>query len=240
MKDVLIDRETFFGDPSLDSELPFVNSEFWSSLIGHIEKDCPDSPRVVLDVGCHTGGLLHALNLKFGPTELFGIEPLPLARRAAAELLNSAGAKATLLDPAEWDRVPSAAVDLMTSHEELYLEPDLGRFMRRLRRVLVARGTAYIVLGCHAENPLWQTWKMSLVKAGHSVYDHLPLEIMQAAALAGLLPSVQPLRNSGWITYDPLRADFKYPDIQAMLDHHYRYKLIFRLRAADDDRTTSS
>jgi hypothetical protein len=78
-----------------------------------------------------------------------------------------------------------------------------------------------------------------LVAAGHSVYDHLPFEIMGAAACAGLLPSVQPLRCSGWVTYDPLRADFRYPNIQAMFDHHYRYKLIFRLRVADDRTSTS-
>jgi hypothetical protein len=71
------------------------------------------------------------------------------------------------------------------------------------------------------------------------VYDHTPFEIMKAASSEGFLPSVQPLRTSGWITYDPLRANFQYPDLQTMFDHHYRYKLIFRLRVADDRFTHS-
>jgi hypothetical protein len=121
----------------------------------------------------------------------------------------------------------------------LYLEPDVQDFMRRIRRVLSPGGAAYVVLGCHSENPLWQTWKTALIAEGHRVYDHTPIEIMEAASSAGLLPSVQPLRRSGWVTYDPLRAEFHYPDVQTMFDHHYRNKLIFRLCIADDRTTTS-
>lgn len=135
--------------------------------------------------------------------------------------------------------IPTGAIDLITSHEMLYLEPDLSAFMRRVRRVLALQGVGYVVLGCHSENPLWQTWKKVLIKAGHLVYDHKPLKVMEAAAAAGLLPSVQPLRNSGWVTYDPREAEFEYPDVKTMFDHHYRYKLIFRFRVSDD-RTTAS
>jgi hypothetical protein len=168
---------------------------------------------------------------------LYGIEPLAAARLAASRRLTRATANVTLLDASEWDRIPTGAVNLTTSHEVLYLEPDLRDFMKRVRRVLASNGSAYVVLGCHSENPLWKTWKTSLVAAGRRVYDHMPLEIMEAASSAGLLPSVQPLRCSGWVTYDPLRAEFRYPDVQTMFDHHYRYKLIFRLRV-NDDRTT--
>ena len=118
-------------------------------------------------------------------------------------------------------------------------KPDVCGFMQRVRRVLASEGGAYVVLGCHSENPLWQTWRKALISAGRHVYDHMPIEIMEAASSAGLLPSVQPLRRSGWVTYDPLRAEFRYPDVQTMFDHHYRYKLIFRLRVADDGTITS-
>jgi len=239
MKDVDMDSETFFDDPALDRDLPMVSESFWSALIGHIEQDCTLPPRVILDVGCHTGGLLLAMSSRFAPTDLVGIEPLPAARIAASQRLNGATANVRLLDVSEWGRIPADTVDLITCHEVLYLESDLCEFMRRLRRVLKYDGVAYVVLGCHSENPLWKTWKTSLVAAGHRVYDHKPLEIMEAAAAAGLLPSVQPLRCSGWITYDPLRAEFRYPDVRTMLEHHYRYKLIFRLGVADDTTTAS-
>jgi SAM-dependent methyltransferase len=229
---------TFFGDSVLDDDLPMVNEEFWSSLIEHIERDGNTSTRVVLDIGCHSGGLLHGLSRRFAPAELFGIEPLPAARLAASRRLDGVE-NVRILDVSEWHRIPAGGVNLATSHEVLYLEPDLRDFMKRLRRVLAPDGVAYIVLGCHSENPLWESWKTALVAAGHRVYDYMPLDIMEAASSLGLLPSVQPLRRSGWVTYDPLRAEFRYPDIQTMFDHHYRYKLIFRLRVADDRTSTS-
>lgn len=234
-----MDNETFFRDPALDRDLPLVNESFWSSLIGHIERDCTRPPRVILDIGCHTGGLLLKMSRRFVPVELFGIEPLAAARATASKCLANVRANVRILDVSEWDRIPAGTVDLITCHETLYLEADVYDFMQRVRRVLNCGGVAYVVLGCHAENPLWETWKTSLVAAGGSVYDHKPLAIMEAASAAGLLPAVQPLRCSGWVTYDPLRAEFRYPDVDTMFDHHYRYKLIFRLHVADDTITTS-
>jgi hypothetical protein len=125
-------------------------------------------------------------------------------------------------------------MDLITAHEMLYLEHDLKAFMERIGRVLSADGSAYLVLGSHAENPLWPLWKPAIVAAGHAVYDHLPLDIMAAASACQLLPSVQPLRTFGWETYDANDATFRYPDVQTMMDHHYRHKLLFRLRVADE------
>ena len=229
----------FFADAMLDDELPMVNQAFWSSLIGHVLGDHIDIPGVILDIGCHTGGLLSELNARFGTADLIGIEPLRDARLAAEKRLAALSTKVTLLDVSDWDKVSSRSVDLVTCHEVLYLEPVLKEFMSRVHRVLTPNGAAYIVLGGHSENPLWRTWKLVLTEAGHQVYDHAPLEIMEAASSAGFLASVQPLRRSGWVTYDPRGADFPYPDVRTMLDHHYRQKLIFRLRVADDQTSTS-
>jgi SAM-dependent methyltransferase len=234
LDDSPVERRTFFSDPALDDELPAVNESFWSALIAHIERDGVQGPTTILDIGCHTGGLLQQLSRRFRPPALIGIEPLAAARAAAAQRLSGVAESVTLLDSSDWARLPSDGIDLITSHETLYLERDLRSFMGRIRSALTNAGAAYVVLGCHAENPLWQQWKPQLVAAGHRVYDHAPLAIMEAAASAGLLPSVQPLRRSGWVTYDPLRAEFRYPDAHTMLDHHYRHKLIFRLRIADD------
>ena len=91
--------------------------------------------------------------------------------------------------------MPTGTIDLVTSHEVLYLEPDVPGFMRKVHRVLALDGHAYVVLGCHAENPLWHAWKSRLTAAGRTVYDHVPLDIMEAASAAGLSASVQPLRT---------------------------------------------
>jgi SAM-dependent methyltransferase len=238
VKDIAIERESFFRDPQLDADLPTANEVFWTSLIGHIEQGANSSPHVILDFGCHTGGLLERLGRRFSPAELLGVEPLHSARVAATRRLGRVGSRVTLLDIVECDRIPSGAVDIFTSHETLYLEPDLPRFMRLVRRALTPSGEAYIVLGCHSENPLWQIWKTELIAAGHCVYDHAPLDIMEAASRVGLLPSVQPLRTSGWITYEPLLASFRYPNVRMMFDHHYRQKLMFRLSLPDERTTT--
>jgi SAM-dependent methyltransferase len=233
------ERRVFFGDPALDDDLPIANEIFWSALIAHIERDGIRAPKSVLDIGCHTGGLLQQIGRRFQPKSLIGIEPLAAARSAAMTRLAGAAETITLLDPSEWTRVPEDTCDLITSHETLYLESDLRLFMTHIRTTLARPGAAYVVLGCHTENPLWQQWKLPLIAAGHQVYDYAPMDIMAAASAAGLLPSVQPLRRGGWITYDPLRTDFPYPDVKAMMDHHYRHKLIFRLRIADE-RTSAA
>ncbi len=233
-----IERSTFFESSALDNDLPKVNEAFWRSLIGHIEEDGNPSPQVILDIGCHTGGLLLGLGRRFFPIELIGIEPLAAARQVAEKRLIGAATKIKMLDVIEWDKLSPGSVDLVTSHEMLYLEPDLQDFMTRIRRVLKYDGVGYVVLGCHAENPLWQTWKVALVNAGHRVYDHLPIDIMKAASSVGLRSAVQPLRTSGWVTYDPLKADFQYPDVRTMFDHHYRHKLIFSLRIANESTDT--
>lgn len=228
-----VEGESFFGDSALDISLPIANQVFWSSLIELIGGDSSSAPRTVLDIGCHSGGLLDALIRRFAPAHIFGIEPLPWARAATSRRLDSVDATVTLLDPSQWEQVPTGELELVTSHEMLYLEDDVLGFMSRVRRVLSLEGRAYVVLGCHAENPLWHVWKRRLEAAGRTVYDHLPLDILKAAFAAGLTASVQPLRRTGWVTYDPRQAEFPYPDVRTMFDHHYRHKLVFLLRVAD-------
>src|SRR5262249_44613845 len=121
-----------------------------------------------------------------------------------------------------------AAVDLVTCHEVLYLEPDLRAFMANVHRVLSPSGRVYIVLGCHAENPVWAHWKPRLEALGHRVYDHRPMDILAEGAALGFLPSLRPLRRTGWVTYNPLRSDFPFPSAAGMLDHHFKHKLLFR------------
>jgi SAM-dependent methyltransferase len=228
-----VSREVFFADQSFDDELAFVNRAFWEALIEHIERDISLRPRTILDVGCHSGGLLRELARRFSPDAIYGLEPIVQARDAAIQLLLAAAPRITMLDPRQWDAIPAGSCDLIVSHEMLYLERDLCGFMTRVRNTLSVRGNAYIVLGSHTENPLWSRWKPQLLAAGHEVFDHRPLDIMAAASSAGLLPSVQPLRHTGWVTYDPNRATFAYPDVRTMFEHHFRFKLIFRMSQHD-------
>jgi hypothetical protein len=135
------DHQTFFGSPVLDQELPLVNRDFWSALINHIELDHNASTRVILDIGCHTGGLLRALYDRFSPSQLFGIEPLAAARTEAMQHLSEVRAQVAILNKDEWHNIPDGVVDVITCHEVLYLEPDLQGFMNQVLRVAVTTST---------------------------------------------------------------------------------------------------
>jgi len=232
-------RVSFFGDRYLDDSLPSANAAFWASLIDHIEEAGISRPRAILDVGCHSGGLLAMLGGRFPTARLIGIEPIKSLRAAAIARLVDDGKEGKVLGKEGWEIVEPGSIDLLVSHEVLYLVPDLSVFVGQLRRTLSATGQAFLVLGCHAENPMWQTWRRHFDAQGIPVYDHRPFDLLAAAADAGMSAQVQPLRRSGWIRYDPLDAAFPFPDAQAMFDHHYRHKLIYRLELDDGSASSS-
>jgi cyclopropane fatty-acyl-phospholipid synthase-like methyltransferase len=223
-------KGTFFESPQADEQLERWNEEFWRSLLSHIRADVA-APEVqcILDVGCHRGGLLEYLARHFRPERLLGLEPLATAREQASFRLKGRASSVQIMDPSRWEGIPSASVDLATSHEVLHLIGDLDDFMRSLARVVRPEGWAFVVLGCHRENPMWQHWKSQVTELGHEVFDHFPMDILNAASAAGFHTSVRPLRRDGWVIYDPRTAEFQYPSIAGMFEHQYRHKLLFRL-----------
>jgi SAM-dependent methyltransferase len=226
-------KGSFFRDSDLDDSLPSANAAFWASLIGHIECAGVASPRAILDLGCHSGGLLAALGERFPAARLLGIEPIETLRAAAIARLGGRDPGGTVLGTEDWDELETGSIDLIVCHEVLYLISDLAVPMRQISRVLAPAGQAFLVLGCHAENPIWAAWRQYFDAKGIPVFDHRPFDILAAAAGAGMIADMQPLRRDGWIRYEPLDAPFPFPNAQAMFDHHYRHKLIFRLRLDD-------
>jgi len=219
----------FFFSPEDDTELEATNSVFWDSLLGHIHEDCRgEPPRSLLDIGCHYGGLLSRLIAAWKPQRAWGVEPLAPARERSIARLQRHAPDVRILDTTDWPSIPASSFELITCHEVLYLVPDLTAFMANVHRALSPSGRVYLVLGCHAENPMWQGWKPQLEALGHRVYDHRPMDILAAGAALGFTPSIRPLRQSGWITHNPLQGEFAFPSAAAMLDHHFKYKLLFR------------
>ena len=212
-------------DPSLEQ----TNDVFWQSLLGHIRRESPRVPiDGVLDVGCHHGGLLARLAEAFRPARLTGIEPVRRCRERALFRLRPLAPTVALLPPAGWAEVPAASVDLLTCHEVLHLLEDLPDLFANIARVLRGTGQAFIVAGCHTENPVWAAWSTKLRASGQTVFDRTPFDILRAGTAAGLRGALRPLRRDGWIIYDPDDAVFEYPSIDALLDHQYRRKLLFR------------
>ncbi len=119
-------------------------------------------------------------------------------------------------------------MDLVTCHEVLHQVEDLPSLFEDIARVLHIGGTAFIVAGCHTENPVWEAWSAELRDSSQKVFDRSPFDILRAGIAAGLHGALRPLRRDGWIVYDPDDAVFKYPSAKNLLDHQYRHKLLFR------------
>lgn len=220
----------FFPDPAEDDQLEARNATFWDAMIDHIRRDgFSQPPRCVLDVGCHRGGLLARIAELWGPNQLLGIEPIQAARLRARLRLATLAVSVHVYGPEHWSKIPDRAVDLVVCHEVLFLLADLNEFVGQLARVLAPHGRAYVAAGCHAENPVWATWKAVLESSGRHTFTHEPMVLMRAAGQSGLLASVRPLRESGWATHDPTDASFVFPTVAALLDHQFRHKLLFRL-----------
>lgn len=219
----------FFQIPGLEETLEDDNAEFWASLLKHIASDAPDGGICsALDIGCHFGGLLERIATRWMPERLYGVETLDVARDKARSRLDGLAKQVVIVDSGEWSRIPDHAVDLTTCHEVLYLIEDVRSLMATVASRMCRGGRAYFVLGCHAENPVWPRWKVKLEAMGHRTYDHRPLDILSAGAHEGLVPSIRPLRDPGWVQYDPLRSDFSFPDARTLIDHHFQQKLLFR------------
>lgn len=230
---------TFFGSAEEDQHLEDVNQVFWRSLFGHAraEVDRKDVS-TILDVGCHHGGLLELFSRHFHPQLLIGLEPLEHARQRAGFRLSRQQAEVRLLEPSEWLSVADKCVDLVLCHEVLHLVADLEGMLTQVARVLRPgdHAAAYFVYGSHSENPLWPIWKSKLVELGHEVFDHTPFDVLSAAARSGLQCAIRPLRRDGWVFYNPETAQYQYPSAEAMFDHQYRHKLLFRFQLSEDPR----
>jgi SAM-dependent methyltransferase len=214
--------------PEDDTSLEQANQIFWSSLLGHVQAEVRGPVGSVLDVGCHHGGLLERLAALLHPGNIIGVEPSTVSRERALFRLRRLAPSVSVLSPERWGEVPAASVDLLTCHEVLHLVEDLPGLFDQIFRTLRANGTAYVVAGCHTENPLWPRWSEQLRGAGQTVADRAPFDILRAGIGAGLSGAMRPLRRDGWVIYDPERAAFSYSSAGELFDHQYRHKLLFR------------
>jgi SAM-dependent methyltransferase len=214
--------------PEDDASLEQANQIFWSSLLRHIQAEMRGPIESILDVGCHHGGLLEKLAGLLRPVSLTGIEPSDRSRERALFRLRKLAQKVAMLPPERWGEVQAASISILTCHEVLHLVEDLPELFYHIARVLGPDGTAFVVAGCHTENPVWPRWSEQLRASGQTVWDRTPFDILRAGIGAGLSGALRPLRRDGWIIYNPDHADFTYSTAEELLDHQYRHKLLFR------------
>lgn len=231
-------RRNYFFDEAEDHRMEGQNKEKWEAMVkiiaGADEKcDMPNRPWDVLDIGCHTGGLLLALWSHFNHRgrikSLTGVEPLARAR-AIAERFPRSPAQPRIKTFARIDQV-KGKYDLIVSHETLYLIPDLPQWFVGLKKLLRPAGGAFLALGSHSENIAWLRWKDVLrERFGHESYVYPPLAIAEMAHAAGfyvfvrrLMPEVIDRR------YTPLDKEWgEFESIAEMLDFP-RQKILYEL-----------
>jgi SAM-dependent methyltransferase len=211
-----------------DASLERANQIFWSSLLKHVQAEVRASVESILDVGCHHGGLLERLAALLHPKSIIGVEPSNRSRERALFRLRKLAPSVAVLSPERWNEVPAASIDLITCHEVIHLIEDLPGLFQQISRTLRPNGTAFVVAGCHTENPLWPRWSEQLRAAGQTVMDRAPFDILRTGISAGLGSALRPLRRDGWVIYDPDHALFTYSSAEELLDHQYRHKLLFR------------
>jgi SAM-dependent methyltransferase len=211
-----------------DASLEQANQIFWSSLLGHIQAEVRGPVESILDVGSHHGGLLARLAAVLHPKSITGIEPSTISRERAMFRLRKHASAVIILSPERWGEIPASSIDLLTCHEVIHLVEDLPGLFYQISRTLRPNGTAFVVAGCHTENPLWPRWSEQLRASGQTVVDRTPFDILRAGIDAGLSGALRPLRRDGWIIYNPDHALFTYSSTEELLDHQYRHKLLFR------------
>jgi SAM-dependent methyltransferase len=211
-----------------EAPLEQVNQIFWLSLLEQVQAEVRGQANSILDIGCHDGGLLVRLAALLHPKKLIGIEPETLLRERALFRLHKLASSVAVLPPERWNTIPPSSLDLVTCHEVLHLVDDLSGLFGQVSRTLSTHGTAFVVSGCHTENPIWPRWSAQLRTEGKVVVDRSPFDLLRAGINAGLHASLRPLRRDGWVIYDPDLAKFTYSSVVELLEHHYRHKLLFR------------
>ncbi len=194
-------KEYFFNQIG-DARMETQNSGNWTALTNHLwatvdrGDSLPNRALDIIDIGCHTGGLLALLDKERVRSDagvsrshqdgrvrsLAGVQPLDGPRQRAEDRLPKAKFYADITD------VPSGSVDVVLSHEMLYLigHDALGIWMDDLRRILRPEGGAFISLGSHAENTAWMRWRPRLEELyGHVSEAHDPMYILREGQLAG-------------------------------------------------------
>ena len=117
--------------------------------------------------------------------------------------------------------------DLAFSHEVIYLIDDLEDHARQVMSVLKAGVHYDAVTCCHADNPLWATWRAKLSEMSNiPVPNHSVADIATAFRAAGFDVSISRFLAKAFI---PTEAPSDYfPTELSRLDVYTQWKLCFR------------
>ena len=215
--------QTWSKNTSEEDSMTEEHAWIWREMIKCIPSNDLSAARV-LDVGCNQGGFLRTL-----------YDTRPFAQGVGVDL---AQGRVTLATAAKGKRplhymatnVLSEAggpFDLAFSHEVIYLIDDLEDHARQVMSVLNAGGHYDAVTCCHADNPLWATWRTKISETSNiPVPNHSVADIATAFRAAGFDVSISRFLADAFI---PTEAPSDYfPTALTRLDVYTQWKLCFR------------
>lgn len=212
-------------DPSEEDSMTDEHAWIWREMIKCIpQKDI--SLAQVLDIGCNQGGFLRTL-----------YDTIPFASGVGVDLAQD---RVELANAAKGDRPlnylatnaladAGEGFDLAFSHEVIYLIEDLEDHARQVASVLKPGGHYDAVTCCHADSPLWATWRPKIAEFSNiPVPNHSVADIAGAFRSAGFKVSISRFLASAFI---PTQAPTEYfPSDVERLDTYCQWKLCFRCK----------
>lgn len=216
---------TWSSDPSQEDSMTDDHAWIWAEMIKGVPAGDLSAARV-LDIGCNQGGFLRLLYDTRPFASGIGVDlaqdRVALANAAKGDRPIEYLATRTLSDTGQ-------GFDLAFSHEVIYLIDDLADHARQVASVLVSGGVYDAVTCCHADNPLWATWRPKIAEFSNiAVPNHSVNDIATAFRSTGLHVSISRFLANAFIPMEE-PSDFLPSDLDR-LDTYCQWKLCFRCR----------
>lgn len=214
---------TWSTDPGEEDSMTLEHAWIWREMINAIPQIDLSSMRV-LDVGCNQGGFLRMLYdtrpFESGIGVDLARDRVALANAAKGDRPLQYLASKTLDDAGD-------GFDLAFSHEVIYLVEDLEDHARQVAAALEPGGYYDAVTCCHADNPLWATWRPKIAEFSNvSVPNHSVDDIAGAFRAAEFEVYISRFLANAFI---PTEAPTEYfPTDTDRIETYTRWKLCFR------------
>ncbi|MEM9434633.1 MAG: class I SAM-dependent methyltransferase [Pseudomonadota bacterium] len=215
--------DTWSKDASEEDTMTDEHAFIWDRMIACIpSKDIRDEK--VLDFGCNQGGFLRLL-----------YDSRPFASGVGVDLAQTAVAMAEQRKgnrPLRYLATDNLAdlgteFDRAFSHEVIYLIDDLEAHAKDIFAALKPGGTYDAVTCCHADSPLWATWRPMIAEFSNiPVPNHSVADITEAFRSAGFEVTVSRFMADAFIPC--LGSNAYFPSDVDRIETYTQWKLSFR------------
>lgn len=214
---------TWSTDPREEDSMTDEHVWIWQEMINIIPQADLSSVRV-LDIGCNQGGFLRMLYDQRPFASGVGID---IARDRIGLANSVKGARPLEYVASNQLDDAGSSFDLAFSHEVIYLIDDLHEHARQVAKALKPGGHYDAVTCCHADSPLWATWRPKIAQFSNvAVPNHSVADIATAFRAEGFDVSISRfLANSFIPTEQP--TDYFPTDLERV-ETYTKWKLCFR------------